>query len=57
MDDAVLVGGRQRVGDLRAEIERLLEEQRPFAQPVREGLALEQLHHEEVDRRAAGRLW
>ena len=38
----------QRVGDLSAEREHLGHRQRPLLQPVREGLPLEQLHHQIV---------
>ena len=46
MHDPLPVRLVQRVGDLDAEAERLRERQRALAEPVRERLALEQLHDE-----------
>ncbi len=43
-----LCAALERVGDLRPELHDLVERQRALLQPVREGLALEQLHHQEV---------
>ena len=47
----------ERVGDLDAEAQRLVERQRPSRQPRRERLALEQFHHEKLDHsESSGRL-
>ena len=46
MDDPLPVRLVQRVGDLDAVSQRRLERQRTLRQPIRERLALEQLHHQ-----------
>ena len=46
MDDAVLVRGVEGLGDLRRDVERLRQRQRPFQQPVRERLPGQVLHDE-----------
>ena len=48
VDDALLVRGGERVGDLRPELHHLVERQRALLQAIRERLALEELHHQEV---------
>jgi len=50
VDDAVLVRGIQRLGNLRREVERLRERQRAAPHALGQGLAREVLHHEVVDR-------
>ncbi len=48
MDDAALVRLRQRGGDARAQLDGLEHRERPFDQTIRERLALEPLHRDEV---------
>jgi hypothetical protein len=47
VDDTVLVGGRKGVGDLRSDLERLGQGERPLLQRLGERLAAQVLHHEE----------
>ena len=49
MDDAVLVRGLERLGDLARDRERLGERQRPARDARREVVALDELHHERAD--------
>ena len=49
VDDSLPVRLVERVGDLTAVAQRLLEGQRPLHQPVRERLALQIFHDEELD--------
>ena len=51
MDDAVLVGLLERLRDLLRDGERFVEWDRAALQPVREVLALDEFHREEVDAR------
>ena len=51
MDDALLVGLLEGLGDLLRDGERLVDGNRPALQPLREVLALDQLHDEEVSGR------
>ena len=53
MHDAGAMRRRQRLGDLHAELERLLDRQRAALQPLRQALAFEELHHQEQPGRAA----
>ena len=46
MNDPLPVGLVQRIGDLDAEAQRLRERQRALAEPVRQRLAFQELHHE-----------
>jgi hypothetical protein len=46
--DALLVRGGEGLRDLRPELHHLVERQRALLQAIREDLALEQLHHQEV---------
>ena len=48
MDDAFGMGGIERVGDLRAEIEQRLEFHRLAVDPLLQRLAFQQLHGDEV---------
>ena len=48
MNDALLVRGFERLGDLPRDRERLVERERPARDAVGERLALDQLHHERV---------
>ena len=48
MDDALLVRGFQRFGDLQRDAQRLLDRQRPTLQPLGQRLPLDQLHDQEV---------
>ena len=48
VDDALLVGFLERLGDLPRDRERLVDGDRPALQPRREVLALDELHHQEV---------
>ena len=52
VDDAVVVGGRQAVGDLHRVLERLARGQGPVVEPLAQRLALEQLR-DEVERPAS----
>ncbi len=52
MDDAALVGGFERVGDLAGDGERPSEGKRPAGEALRQGLPRRQLHDQEMDRRA-----
>ena len=47
MHDAEPMCGAQGVSDLDGNLERLVERQRTFPDPLRERLSLQQLHHEE----------
>ena len=49
MHDAAAVYRRQRIGDLKRSIECLVDRQRAMRQPLRKRVAVEQLHHQEVD--------
>ena len=49
VDDALLVRGFERVGDLPGDRQRLSERHRPARDPLREILALDQLQHEGLD--------
>jgi hypothetical protein len=42
------VRGCERVGQLRSDLERLIERHRPLAQPARKRLAVEVFHHQEI---------
>jgi hypothetical protein len=46
VDDARLVGGVERVGDLPGECQRLIERDRARRDAVRERVALDQFHHD-----------
>ena len=48
MDDGGAVRGVERIGDLDAEVEQVVERQRAARDALLERLALEQLHHHEV---------
>ena len=58
MDDALLVGLLERLGDLPGDRDGLVDGDRPALQPLREVLALDELHGEQVRAAAAreGRL-
>ena len=49
MDDALLVRGFERLGDLPRDRQRVGERHRALRDALREGLALDQFHHERVD--------
>ena len=49
MRDALTVSFIQGVGNLDRRLQRLVERQRAPAQPPRQRLALQMLHHQEVD--------
>jgi hypothetical protein len=49
MDHARLVGGLQRAGDLVGDRQRVLDRQPAAGNPLREVLALDQLHHQGAD--------
>ena len=46
MDDALLVRGFERVGDLLRDRQRFVERDRAARDPLRQILALDQFHHE-----------
>jgi len=46
MDDALLVGGLERLGDLLRNGECLIDRDRPLRDPLREVLTLDQFHDE-----------
>ncbi len=46
MDDALLVRGFERLGDLRRDRQRLVDRDRPARDPLRQVLPLDQFHHE-----------
>ena len=48
MDDALLVRGFERLGDLARERQRLLDRQRAAPQPLGQRLSLDQLHDQEL---------
>ena len=50
MDDAALVRGLERLGDLAGDRDRLVERDRPAREARRQVLALDQLHDEHVER-------
>ena len=50
MHDSRAVRGRERIGHLDRHLQGMFERQRPALQPILERLALEILHHEEVNR-------
>jgi len=52
MDDALVVRGTERVGDLRAERERVRQPERTFVQAVGERLAVDELHDQKIHRDA-----
>ena len=49
MDDALLVRGLERLGDLPRDRQRFVERDRPVRDPLGERRALDQLHHQRVD--------
>ena len=52
MDDALVVGGGQAVGDVGADLQDLAQRQRAAGEPLAQRLALEQLHDGVGDRLA-----
>ena len=48
MDDALAVRGRERVGDLRRQLERLLERNGARPDPLRKRRSLDELHHQVI---------
>ena len=49
MDDALAMRFVQRVHDLDSVLDRLIERQRPFGDPLGQRLAFQIPHHQEVD--------
>ena len=57
MDDALLVRGFERLGDLRRDRQRLIERDRATRDALREILALDEFHHEGGHAPASSRPW
>ena len=51
MDDALLVRRFERFGDLSGDRQRLVDRHRPLRNAVRQGRALDELHHERLHAR------